>query len=118
MTNIEYDELTSTTFAFEACASQVFDKACKAADPQILEPVMNVDISCPKEFVGPASSQLSQRGGNIIGQDSKASGEVIHAQAPMANMFGFTTNLRSVTQGRASFSMEFSHFQVKIGGLG
>ena len=118
VTNIEYDELTSTTFAFEACASQVFDKACKAADPQILEPVMNVDISCPKEFVGPASSQLSQRGGNIIGQDSKASGEVIHAQAPMANMFGFTTNLRSVTQGRASFSMEFSHFQVKIGGLG
>ena len=115
---IKYDELTSSTFAFEACAAQVFDKACTAANPVILEPVMNVDISCPKEFVGPASSQLSQRGGNIMGQDSKTTGEIIHAQAPMANMFGFTTNLRSATQGRASFSMEFSHFQLKVGGLG
>ena len=92
-------------------------KACTAAVPQILEPVMNVDISCPKEFVGPASSQLSQRGGSIMGQDSKSNTEIIHAQAPMANMFGFTTNLRSATQGRASFSMEFSHFQLKVGGL-
>ena len=114
---ITYNELTSTTFAFEACAAQVFDKACDSANPVILEPVMNVDISCPKEFVGPASSQLSQRGGSIMGQDSKVSGEIIHAQAPMANMFGFTTNLRSATQGRASFSMEFSHFQIKAGGL-
>ena len=118
VTAIKYDELTSSTFAFEACAAQVFDKACNAANPVILEPVMNVDISCPKEFVGPASSQLSQRGGNIMGQDSKTTGEIIHAQAPMANMFGFTTNLRSATQGRASFSMEFSHFQLKVGGLG
>ena len=117
VTAIDYNELTSTGFAFEACAAQVFDKACNAANPEILEPVMNVDISCPKEFVGPASSQLSQRGGNIMGQDSKSSGEIIHAQAPMANMFGFTTNLRSATQGRASFSMEFSHFQIKAGGL-
>ena len=114
---ITYNELTSTTFAFEACAAQVFDKACNLANPVILEPVMNVDISCPKEFVGPASSQLSQRGGSIMGQDSKVSGEIIHAQAPMANMFGFTTNLRSATQGRASFNMEFSHFQIKAGGL-
>ena len=117
VTAIKYDELTSTTFAFEACAASVFDKACNLANPVILEPVMNVDISCPKEFVGPASSQLSQRGGNIMGQDSKTTGEIIHATAPMANMFGFTTNLRSATQGRASFSMEFSHFQLKVGGL-
>lgn len=118
VTAIGYNELTSSPFAFEACAAQVFDKACTAANPVILEPVMNVDISCPKEFVGPASSQLSQRGGSIMGQDSKGTGEIIHAQAPMANMFGFTTNLRSATQGRASFSMEFSHFQLKAGGLG
>ena len=118
VTDIVYNELTSTTFAFEACAAMAFDKACNEATPEVLEPVMNVDISCPKEFVGPASSQLSQRGGNIMGQDSKTTGEIIHAQAPMANMFGFTTNLRSATQGRASFSMEFSHFQIKAGGLG
>ncbi|MCQ2573368.1 MAG: elongation factor G, partial [Treponema sp.] len=66
---------------------------------------------------GPAGSQFSQRGGTIMGQDSKASGEIIHGSAPMAKMFGFSTNLRSATQGRASFSMEFSHFQEKVGGL-
>jgi translation elongation factor EF-G len=118
VTSIEYSEITSTPFAFEACAAQVFDKACSAAAPQLLEPVMSVDISCPKEFVGDAMSQVTARGGIIMGQDSKTSGELIHAQAPMAKMFGFSTNLRSVTQGRASFSMEFSHFQVKPDGLG
>ena len=117
VTALEYNELTATTFAFEACAAQVFDKACEAASPELLEPIMNVDISCPKDFVGEAMSQMTQRGGIIMGQDSKAGVEIIHAQAPMAKMFGFSTNLRSATQGRASFSMEFSHFQVKIGGL-
>lgn len=118
VTALEYDELTASTFAFEACAAQVFDKACNLASPQLLEPVMNVDISCPKEFVGEAMSQMTQRGGIILGQDSKASEEIIHSQAPMAKMFGFTTNLRSATKGMASFSLEFSHFQVKEGGLG
>ena len=95
-----------------------FDKACKGAAPELLEPVMDVEISCPKEFVGDAMSQVTQRGGMILGQDSKPSAELIHCEAPMAKMFGFSTNLRSVTQGRASFQMEFSHFQVKAGGLG
>jgi elongation factor G len=117
VTNIDYNELTGTPFAFTACAAQVFDEAANKAVPQILEPVMNVDISCPLEFVGDAISQITQRGGMIQGQDSKASGEIVHCIAPMAKMFGFSTNLRSVTQGRASFSMEFAHFQVKQGGL-
>lgn len=114
---INYNELTGTPFAFEACAVQAFDEAAEKASPNLLEPVMKVDITCPKEFVGDAMSQVTQRGGMISGQDSKASGEIIYCTAPMAKMFGFSTNLRSVTQGRASFSMEFSHFQVKQGGL-
>ena len=117
VTKIGYSELTGTPFAFTACAAQAFDEAAQKAIPQILEPVMNVDISCPPEFVGDAISQITQRGGHISGQDSKASGEIVHCVAPMAKMFGFSTNLRSVTQGRASFSMEFAHFQVKQGGL-
>ncbi len=117
VTKIDYNELTGTPFAFTACAAQVFDEAANKAIPQILEPVMNVDISCPLEFVGDAISQITQRGGMIQGQDSKASGVIVHCIAPMAKMFGFSTNLRSVTQGRASFSMEFSHFQTKMGGL-
>lgn len=117
VTKIDYNELTGTPFAFTACAAQAFDEAAAKATPKILEPVMNVDISCPLEFVGDAISQIVQRGGQIAGQDSKASGEIVHCIAPMAKMFGFSTNLRSVTQGRASFSMEFAHFQVKQGGL-
>ena len=117
ISKIEYNELTGTPVAFMACAAQAFDEAARKACPQILEPVMNVDISCPLEFVGDAISQITQRGGIISGQDSKASGEIVHCTAPMAKMFGFSTNLRSVTQGRASFSMEFAHFQEKQGGL-
>ena len=87
------------------------------AGPELLEPVMNVDINCPKEFTGEAMSQMTARGGIILGQDSKSNGEIVHAQAPMAKMFGFSTSLRSATQGRAGFAMEFSHFQLKVGGL-
>ena len=118
VTALDYNELTSTPFAFEACAVAAFDAACRKANPELLEPVMNVDILCPKDFVGDAMSQITQRGGMISSLDSKPSTEVVHAQAPMAKMFGFSTSLRSVTQGRASFSMLFSHFQVKPGGLG
>ncbi|WP_407436986.1 elongation factor G [Treponema sp.] len=117
VTAIDYNETTSTPFAFASCTAAAFDKACHDANPQLFEPVMNVEISCPKEFVGEAMSQVTQRGGMVMGQDSKASGELVHAQAPMAKMFGFSTNLRSATQGRASFTMEFSHFQLKPDGL-
>jgi elongation factor G len=117
LVDLDYSELTSTAFAFEACTVQAFDAACKKANPEILEPIMNVDILSPKEFVGDAMSQITQRGGLILSLDSKPSIEVVHAQAPMEKMFGFSTSLRSVTQGRASFSMAFSHFQIKQGGL-
>lgn len=113
LTDVVYDELTATPFAFEAAAAEAFDKACSAASPQLLEPVMDVDIECPAEFVGDAMSQITQRGGMISSMDEKSDGNVIHAKAPMARMFGFSTNLRSVTQGRASFGMTFSHFQPK-----
>ncbi len=113
LVEIDYDELTSSTFAFEACANMAYDSACRAADPVLLEPIMKVDILTPKDFVGEVMSLVSQRGGMIHGSDSKAATEVVHAEAPLVTMFGFTTSLRSVSQGRASFSMEFSHFQPK-----
>jgi len=118
LVGLEYSELTATTFAFEAAAAMGFDAACRKASPELLEPVMNVDILCPKDFVGEAMSQVTQRGGIISSLESKPSIEVVHAQAPMAKMFGFSTALRSVTQGRASFAITFSHFEVKKGGLG
>lgn len=118
LTAVDYSELTSTPFAFASAVSVGFDEACKKAKPELLEPVMKVDILCPKDFVGEAMSQVTQRGGLISSLESKPSIEVVHAEAPMSKMFGFSTALRSVTQGRASFAMTFSHFQVKKGGLG
>lgn len=113
VTEIEYIAASSTPFAFSSCAAQVFDRAAMAANPQLLEPVMNVDISTPKEFVGEAMREITSRGGIILGQDSKGESEVVKAQSPMAKMFGFSTSLRSATQGRAAFSMSFSHFEKK-----
>jgi elongation factor G len=113
LVEIDYNELTSTTFAFEACANIAYDSACRQAGPVLLEPIMKVDILTPKDFMGETMSLISQRGGLIHGSDSKLTSEVVHAEAPLATMFGFTTSLRSVSQGRASFSMEFSHFQPK-----
>ena len=113
LVDAKYDELTATTFAFEAAASAAFDKACNEASPVMLEPVMNVDIEAPQEFLGEAMSQITQRGGLILGTTVKQDENIINAQAPMAKMFGFSTSLRSVTQGRASFSLTFSHFEVK-----
>ena len=113
LVGIDYDELTGTPFAFEACANMAYDAACRDAGPVLLEPIMKVDITTPKDFLGEAMSLVSQRGGLIHGSDSKSAMEVIHAEAPMVQMFGFTTSLRSVSQGRASFSMEFSHFEPK-----
>jgi elongation factor G len=113
VTDIRYSEQTGTEFAFEACASMAFDEACRTADPILLEPIMAVDLSSPREFVGDVMSLVTQRGGQVISMDSKVSGDEVKAQAPMAKMFGFMTSLRSVSQGRATFTMEFSHFEKK-----
>jgi elongation factor G len=117
---VEYNEMNGTEFAFEACASMCFDEACRKAGPVLLEPVMAVTITSPKEFVGDCISLVTQRGGQVFGMESKTGVEdtiggegTIKAEAPMEKMFGFMTSLRSVTKGRSGFSMEFSHFEKK-----
>jgi len=113
VTNIQYSEQTSTAFAFEACASMAFDEACRNAAPILLEPIMAVDLNTPHDFVGEVMSLVTQRGGQIISMNSKSDIDEIKAQAPMEKMFGFMTSLRSVSQGRASFTLQFSHFEKK-----
>ncbi|MCL2602187.1 MAG: elongation factor G [Treponema sp.] len=108
-----YSELTATEFAFEACASMGFDEACRAASPILLEPIMAVDIAVPKEFVGEAISLMTARSGQVLSMESKSGGDEVKALAPMARMFGLMTSLRSVSQGRATFTMKFSHFEKK-----
>lgn len=113
----EYDEQTATSFAYEAAGSLGFDAACREAAPILLEPVMHVDVMSPKEFIGDVMSHLTGRGGLIESLESKPALEHVRASVPLAQMFGYSTALRSITQGRGTFGMEFSHFAKKEGGL-
>jgi len=113
VTGIQYSEQTGTELAFEACASMAFDEAARNASPILLEPIMAVDLSSPHDFVGEVMSLVTQRGGQILSMNSKSDIDEIKAQAPMEKMFGFMTSLRSVSQGRATFTLVFSHFEKK-----
>ncbi len=112
-----YSELTSSAFAFEAAAAMGFDNACRQAGPLLLEPIMKVDIMTPKTNVGEVMSHLTMKNGIVESLESKAAVDHIHAKVPLVNMFGYSTSLRSLTQGRGTFAMEFSHFSRKEGGL-
>ena len=112
-----YHNTNSTPIAFEAAAALGFDSACRKASPVLLEPIMLVDVMTPKDFLGEVIGNLTSRKGEIISLESKAVTEHIRTRVPLANMFGYSTSLRSITQGRATFAMEFSHFAAKSGGL-
>ena len=112
-----FNPATSTELAFEACGAMGFDNACRKASPVLLEPIMHVDVMTPKDFVGEVINHLTSRGCVIVNLDSRATVEHVRAEAPLAKMFGYSTTLRSMTQGRGTFAMEFSHFAKKEGGL-
>jgi len=114
----EYHPATSTAIAFEAAGAMAFDAACRKASPILLEPIMAVDVLSPSEFVGEVIGNLNARQGLIQRVESKPGADHIKAQAPLVSMFGYSTALRSATQGRATFTMEFSHFAEKVGGFG
>jgi elongation factor G len=105
-----YSESTSTEFAFEAAAAMGFDNACSGAAPVLLEPVVQLDVMCPKEFMGDVISGITMRGGVVQSVESRPGAEHIRAEAPLQQMFGYSTALRSTTQGRGTYAMEFSHF--------
>jgi elongation factor G len=111
--DVKFNEANASEIAFETAASLGFDSACRNASPTLLEPVMEVDVMCPSEQVGDVISNLSQRGGHVESMESRPSYELVRAKAPLVNMFGYSTTLRSLTQGRGTFSMEFSHFARK-----
>ncbi len=109
-----YNQITSTEFAFEAAGSLGLDNACRGANPVLLEPIMKLDATCPKEFMGDVISGITMRGGIVQSLDSRTVVEHIHAEVPLERMFGYSTALRSTTQGRGTYTMEFSHFEKKI----
>ena len=117
LTGVEYSEMNSTGFAFEAAAALGFDNACRGAAPVLLEPIMNVDVLSPKDYIGEIINNITTRGGMVNSLESRPAIEHINAQAPLSKMFGYSTVLRSLSQGRGTFSMEFSHFAPKEGGI-
>jgi elongation factor G len=117
MTNAVYDQQTSSALAFETVGALGFDAACRKADPALLEPIMNVDILTPKEFVGEVISHITTRKGIVGSLESKPAIEHLRAEVPLVNMFGYSTALRSLTQGRGTYAMEFSYFAKKEGGI-
>ena len=87
-----------------------FNNACVKGEPQLLEPIMEVEILVPEEFMGEVIGDLNSRSGKIDGITAKGLIQVIDASVPLSKMFGYSTSLRSVTQGRATYSMQFSHY--------
>ena len=105
-----YHEVDSNEMAFKIAGSMGFKEGCAKANPVILEPIMEVEIETPEEYMGDVMGDLSRRRGLPLGQDDSASGKKIRAEVPLAEMFGYSTTLRSMSQGRATYSMEFKKY--------
>ncbi len=103
-------EVNSSDLAFRNAAMAAFRPACRNAEPILLEPIMRLEIVCPGEFVGGVHQQLAARGGRVIGTEPRDDVQILRAKAPLSQMFGYATDLRSATQGRGSYTMVFDMF--------
>jgi elongation factor G len=105
-----YHEVDSSEMAFKIAGSMAVKDAVEKADATVLEPMMQVEVTMPEQFMGDVIGDLNSRRGQVEGMDSRGSTQVVRAFVPLAEMFGYATDLRSMTQGRASYSMELSHY--------
>ena len=105
-----FHEVDSSEMAFKIAGSMAVKDAFDKADPAILEPIMKVEVTMPEEFMGDVIGDLNSRRGQIEGMEKRGGTQVVRAYVPLAEMFGYVTDLRSMTQGRASCSMEFRHY--------
>ena len=105
-----YHEVDSSEMAFKIAGSMGFKEAAKKAKPVILEPIMNVEVVTPEEYMGDVIGDLNSRRGKIQTMDKRGKAQVIKAQVPLSEMFGYATDLRSKTQGRATYTMQFAHY--------
>ena len=96
--------------AFEIAARAAFKEAVQKAGPRLLEPVMRVEVVTPEDYMGDIIGDLNSRRGNVSGMDQRGNARVINAMVPLANMFGYVNNLRSMSQGRAQYTMHFDHY--------
>jgi elongation factor G len=107
-----YHDVDSNEQAFSIAGSMGFKDGMRKAKPVLLEPIMKVDVSMPEEYMGDVMGNLSGRRGTILGMEGRGTSQIVHAHVPLASMFGYATELRSMTQGRATYSMEFDHYQA------
>ncbi|MCR5663743.1 MAG: elongation factor G, partial [Oscillospiraceae bacterium] len=105
-----FHEVDSSELAFKICGSMAFKEACAKADPVLLEPIMKVVVTAPDEYMGDVMGDINARRGQILGSDIRNGAAIIDCRVPLSTMFGYATDLRSKTQGRATYSMEPSHF--------
>lgn len=105
-----YHDVDSDAFSFELCSKLAFRNSAKKAGPQLLEPVMIVEVTTPEEYMGDVIGDINGRRGIIQKMDNNVEGSVVKAKVPLSEMFGYSTDLRSLTQGRAAYSMEFSEY--------
>ena len=106
-----YHDVDSSEMAFKLAGSMGFREGCKKANPVILEPMMKVEVEVPEEFMGDVIGDVSKRRGQVNGMDDRAGNKIVNAFVPLSEMFGYSTDLRSMTQGRATYSMEFDHYE-------
>ena len=106
----KYHDVNSSALAFEICARQCLKEALQMARPVLLEPIMKVEVVTPEDYTGSVIGDLNSRRGQIQGQDMRGNANVINAMVPLMNMFGYVNNLRSMSQGRATFTMQFDHY--------
>jgi elongation factor G len=111
LTDGAFHDVDSSVLAFEIAARAAFKELKEKGDPRLLEPMMKVEVVSPEEYVGSCIGDLNSRRGMIQGQDMRGNATVINAIVPLANMFGYVNTLRSFSQGRASFTMQFSHYE-------
>jgi elongation factor G len=111
LTDGSYHEVDSNEMAFKIAGSMGFKEAAKKAKPVLLEPVMDVEVVTPTEFQGAVVGDLNSRRGKIISMDARASAQVIRAHVPLGQMFGYATDVRSMTQGRATYTMQFARYE-------
>ncbi len=106
-----FHPVDSDALSFEICAKMAYKEACKKASPKLLEPIMKVEVVTPEESMGDVVGDLNKRRGQIRGMDSRNNASVVKAFVPLAEMFGYVTDLRTITSGRATSTMEFDHFE-------
>ena len=106
-----YHDVDSSEMAYKIAGSMAFKDGCRKANPVLLEPVMKVEVVVPEEYMGDVIGNINSRRGRIEGMEDRAGAKVVNGFVPLSEMFGYSTDLRSRTQGRGQYTMQFSHYE-------